>query len=313
MTTPGKEAIKWNQGAPSNVTVTTKTLSKPGVQPAILQLTTKVISAQFKGTTSVAKAKGTAVNGACISSGLGTFTVTGSGSSTFKWPFGTEHCFGEGPTRGWGPFRAPYRWLSPRDPSSTNDLTGGSPTEGIHMRKFAGLLFAMSLLIPVAMWAAPPAGSAAATPVCKTFRGTLVYSPALPKLTSSSKVNATVVTAGKIGGCVGGGVTSAITASKSKYLGNCSTLVGAKPGSSTSGSETIIWSNGKSSTAATTLTTLNAISTKGAHIKVHGKITKGQFPGLTFTITINATAPAGSCVSKGLSTINFVNITPFTK
>ena len=84
VTTPGKEVIKWNKGAPSNVTVTTKTLSAPGVQPAILQLTTKVISGQFKGTTSVAKAKGTAVKGACISAGLGTFTVTGTGSSTFK-------------------------------------------------------------------------------------------------------------------------------------------------------------------------------------------------------------------------------------
>ena len=84
VTTPGKEVIKWNKGAPSNVTVTTKTLSKPGVQPAILQLTTKVISGQFKGTTSIAKAKGTAAKGACLSSTLGTFTVTGTGSSTFK-------------------------------------------------------------------------------------------------------------------------------------------------------------------------------------------------------------------------------------
>jgi hypothetical protein len=84
VTTPGKEVIKWNKGAPSNVTVTTKTLSKPGVQPAILQLTTKVISGQFKGTTSVAKAKGVAAKGACISSTLGTFTVTGTGASTFK-------------------------------------------------------------------------------------------------------------------------------------------------------------------------------------------------------------------------------------
>jgi hypothetical protein len=46
---------------------------------------------------------------------------------------------------------------------------------------------------------------------------------------------------------------------------------------------------------------------------VQGKITKGQFPGLTFTVTVNATAPAGSCVSTGLSTINFVNIGGFTK
>jgi hypothetical protein len=84
VTTPGKEVIKWNKGAPSNVTVSTKALSKPGVQPAILQLTTKITSGQFKGTTSVAKVKGTAASGACISTGLGSFTVTGSGSSTFK-------------------------------------------------------------------------------------------------------------------------------------------------------------------------------------------------------------------------------------
>ena len=181
------------------------------------------------------------------------------------------------------------------------------------MRKFAGLLFALSLLIPVAMWAATPAGSAAATPVCKTFKGTLKYSPALPKLNTPTKVNSTVVTAGKIGGCTGGGVTSALAASKTKYVGNCNTLVGAKPGSKTTGTESIVWSNGKSSTASTTLTTLTAVSANGAHVKVQGKVNKGQFVGLTFTVTINATAPAGSCISKGLSTINFVNIGPFTK
>ena len=181
------------------------------------------------------------------------------------------------------------------------------------MRRSAGLLLALSLLLPVAALSAAPAGSAAATPVCKTFTGTLVYSPALPKLSSPTKVNSTVVTAGKIGGCTGGGVTSGLAASKSKYLGNCTTLVGAKPGSKTTGTETIVWSNGKSSTASTTLTTLNAISAKGAHIKVQGKITKGQFVGLTFTVTVNATAPAGSCIATGLSTINFVNIGSFTK
>jgi hypothetical protein len=181
------------------------------------------------------------------------------------------------------------------------------------MRRSLRLLLALSLFLPAVALTAGPAGSASTTPVCTTFKGTLVYSPALPKLGATNTVNATVVTAGKIGGCAGGGVTSAITASKSKYVGNCQTLLGAKVGSKTTGSETIVWSNGKSSTASTTLTSLNMASAKGAHIKVTGKITKGQFPGLTFTITVNATAPAGSCVSKGLSTINFVNITGFTK
>ena len=181
------------------------------------------------------------------------------------------------------------------------------------MRKPAMSLFAVSLLVAATALVASPAGSAAATPVCKTFKGTLTYSPALPKLNSPAKVNSTVVTAGKIGGCVGGGVTSAITASKGKYFGNCTTLVSAKVGTKTTGSETILWSNGKSSTASTTLTSLGKPTATGTPIKVQAKITKGQFLGLTSTITIAASASSTACISTGLSTINFVNTTPFTK
>jgi hypothetical protein len=180
------------------------------------------------------------------------------------------------------------------------------------MRKAAGLLMAVSLL-GVGVLAATPAGSAAATPVCKTFKGSLTYSPALPKLSSTAKVKATVVTTGKIGGCVGGGVTSAVTASKSTYLGNCTTLVSAKVGSKTVGTETLVWSNGKSSTGSTTLTALAKAAATGTHIKVQTKITKGQFLGMTSTVTINATTPAGACISAGLSKINFVNVGGFTK
>jgi|HubBroStandDraft_6_1064221.scaffolds.fasta_scaffold487018_2 hypothetical protein len=77
-------SIKWSNGQTSTTTVTSTALSKPGVQPAVILLTTKVTKGLFAGTTASGKVLGTSVKGACISTGLGTFKLTGTGPTVFK-------------------------------------------------------------------------------------------------------------------------------------------------------------------------------------------------------------------------------------
>src|ERR1700722_6058813 len=132
------------------------------------------------------------------------------------------------------------------------------------MRKALGLLFTMSLLIPVGVLAGAPAGAAAAKgPTCKTFTATLTTSPPLPIITSSAKVNATVKTTGKLGGCSGGpvaGVTSAVITASYKYNGNCATLLTGKGGKTTPGPSTLTWSNKKTSSTLTTTTIVGKVT-----------------------------------------------------
>jgi len=74
----------WSNHQTSTALTTTKALSKPGVQPAVIQLTTKITSGLFAGTTSTGKVLGTAAKGACITTTLGAFNLKGTGSTTFK-------------------------------------------------------------------------------------------------------------------------------------------------------------------------------------------------------------------------------------
>jgi len=179
------------------------------------------------------------------------------------------------------------------------------------MRKAAGLLVACSLLVPVGAMVAGSAGAAAsATTSCKALSGKEVYSPALPKLGTSTKVTSTVTTASKLTGCVGGGVTSANVASKSTYIGNCTTFL-AGFGKPTLGTAKITWNTGKTSTVATTLTSITKAGVNPALAKLVSKFTTGLFAGHTSTVTIKATAATGSCTKVGLAGFTFVNSGPF--
>jgi hypothetical protein len=175
---------------------------------------------------------------------------------------------------------------------------GGGLREGKSMRKGAGLLFAMALLIPVGVMAANPVGAAAPKgPTCKTFLANVVTTPGLPKIGLSTKVNATVKTTGKIGGCTTMGVTGATISGSYKYNGNCTTLLSGKGGKVTPGPSSLAWSNHTTSTTLTTLTLVSKPTANPLVLKLVTKITKGEFVGATSTGTVKATSPKGSCTT----------------
>ncbi len=174
------------------------------------------------------------------------------------------------------------------------------------MRKAAGLLVACSLLVPVGAIVAGSAGAATATTSCKTLTGKEVYSPALPDLKSKLVVTSTVTTNSKLGGCVGGGVTSATVTSKSTYKGNCTTFL-AGFGKPTLGTAKITWNTGKTSTVATTLTSITKAGVNPALAKLVSKFTAGLFVGHTSSVEIKATAATGACIKIGLAGFTFVN------
>jgi hypothetical protein len=182
------------------------------------------------------------------------------------------------------------------------------------MRKAAGLLFAMSLLIPIGVIAAGPAGSAAAKgPTCKTFTAAVTLSPSLPKVGSSAIVTATVHTNGKIGGCTGGpvaGVTGGVVATVYKYKGNCTTLVTGKGGTTILGTSSITWSNKKVSTIATTTLQTSKTGATPIILKLTTKVSKGQYAGTTDITTVKETAPAGTCQTTGASKATLTGFGP---
>jgi hypothetical protein len=181
------------------------------------------------------------------------------------------------------------------------------------MRKAAGVLAALSLLIPAGILVTSPASAATATTKCKKLKGTQHYNPALPKLGSTQQVNSKTTATATISGCVGGGVTSGKVVTKpGKYHGNCQTLLSTKKGTVTKGAATITWNNHKTSSVTTTLTSLSAPGTAKPKLKLVTKFVKGLFAGHSSSTTITASAPSGSCTSKPLSLFNFVNTAPIT-
>jgi hypothetical protein len=181
------------------------------------------------------------------------------------------------------------------------------------MRKAAGVLAALSLMIPAGILVTSPAVAATATTKCKKLAGVQHFNPALPKLGSTQQVTSKTTATATISGCVGGGVTGGkVVTTPGKYHGNCQTLVFAKKGTVTKGTAKITWSNKRTSNVATTLTSLSSPGTASPKLKLVTKFVKGLFVGHTSTTTITASAPKGSCTSKGLSLFNFVNTAPIT-
>jgi hypothetical protein len=181
------------------------------------------------------------------------------------------------------------------------------------MRKAAGMLAALSLVIPAGILVTAPAGAATPTTKCKKLVGVQHFNPALPKIGSTQQVTSKTTATATISGCVGGGVTSGkVVTTPGKYHGNCQTLVFAKKGTVTKGTAKITWNNKKTSNVATTLTSLSAPGTASPKLKLVTKFVKGLFAGHTSTTTITATAPKGSCTSTGLKQFNFKNTSPIT-
>ncbi|HTD49990.1 MAG TPA: hypothetical protein VK771_05285 [Acidimicrobiia bacterium] len=169
------------------------------------------------------------------------------------------------------------------------------------MRKGLGLLFAVSLFIPVGIWAAAPAGSAVKGPTCTTFSAKGTYAPPLPKIGVATLINSVNKSTATLGGCTGGGVTGATIVSSFKYKGNCSTFAGlSKGGVVSSPSTKFTWSNGKTSSALVTTKALSKPGVQPAVIQLTTKITSGLFAGTTSVGKALGTAAKGACISTTL-------------
>jgi hypothetical protein len=177
------------------------------------------------------------------------------------------------------------------------------------MRKTFGVFLAVATLLSMVAIAAP-AGAAGGTS-CASAAGKATFTPPLPPVSSKTLVKGTFTAVGTLGKCKGGGVTSAHTSFKSvvgKTGSNClSIATPAKAGTHTAtGSGTITWNTGKTSSVTWTL---DPVKGKPATTqKLSGKITKGQFVGLKTSITTVYKIPAGQCVSKPLSFVNYTNL-----
>ena len=177
------------------------------------------------------------------------------------------------------------------------------------MRSKVGILFATAMVLPIGLSAAP--ADAVGGTVCKTASGTATFAPALPPVSSAVKNKPTVtIKNGKLGGCVGGAVTSATLTATLKFgnASNCkSLLAGAATG--TKGTEKLAWNNKQTSTVALTLT---GVPKKPTQTKATGTVTLGLFKGSKQSGTLSYSIPTGGCASKPLSTVTF-KVLPATK
>ena len=168
--------------------------------------------------------------------------------------------------------------------------------------KFAGVLLASAMLLSVGL-VASPAGAVAGT-VCKTASGTATFSPALPAVSSTVKNKPTVtIKNGKIGGCVGGGITGGTLTATLKFglASNCKSLL-AGGATNTKGTEKITWNTKATSTVTLSLV---GVAKKPTNINATGPVTLGLFKGEKQAGTLAFTLPTGACTSKPLSTVTF--------
>jgi hypothetical protein len=174
--------------------------------------------------------------------------------------------------------------------------------------RVAGVLFAAAMVLPVGLIASP-AGAVGGTS-CKTATGSATFTPALPKLGNKTMVLSTVkATGAKIGGCVGGGVTSATASITAKFAkpGNCTTLATAKTANPTNGTGTWTWNTKKTSTIALTLT--GGTGKNATHAALAGTVTAGVFKGSKLSGTVIYAIPAGACQKVALTKVTFKQLT----
>jgi len=174
------------------------------------------------------------------------------------------------------------------------------------MRRGLGLLFAISLVLPIGVMTAGPAAASPLPPKCKTFTGTETWSKPLPKLGSSTKVSGKVTLKATLGGCTGvAGITKGTVNATTPYKNqNCTTTVqSSQKGSKSTGK--IVWNNSKTSTTANTLTLQSPVGKSPAIFKLVSKFTAGVGVGHTTTSTISVTLNSGACTSTSLKSAKF--------
>lgn len=130
-----------------------------------------------------------------------------------------------------------------------------------------------------------------------------------PGLTTSSVAHKTVLN-GKLTACTGsGGVKAGTFSGKVSGTGSCLTLL-KKDTVVGKGTETIKWSNGKTSTASIKLTSGGAQGAKGV-FNLTGKITKGLFAGKAVSGSFLGT-PKFTGTGAPCSSTNPINKLTFT-
>ena len=166
------------------------------------------------------------------------------------------------------------------------------------MRKSFGLLLAVTMLLPLGMIAASPAGAATLL-TCTKLAGTATWSPPVsPTVIGLHNVSSSA----KLTGCTGtAGVTSGTTtfSSKGTTKEDCAILLASKASSTATAS--VKWSNGKTSIFAKL--TLTYAGNAGAE-KIVGKVTGGTetaFVGKTSTLVSQFVPVGGGCLTKGVS------------
>jgi hypothetical protein len=177
------------------------------------------------------------------------------------------------------------------------------------MRKGLGLLFALSLFLPIGVLTAGSAGAAnTVAPKCKLFSGTQTYTPGLPPTKSSTLVKPVTKTVAALTGCSGGGITKGTVngSQKAKVGTNCKKLfadaAAHKPAPATVA--TVKWSNGQTSTTSSVLT-VTGVSGNALKATLVSKTTAGLGKGHTATIQVTATPNKGWCSTAPLSKVTF--------
>ena len=163
------------------------------------------------------------------------------------------------------------------------------------MRKTGGVLLAMAMVLPIAVIASAPAGSATTGLTCTKLGGAVTWSPAVPAAPKTGK--SAITLKGTLSGCTGtpkvvSGVI-ALPVIKTAPASNC-TLLLTKPPKITQTGGSITWATTKTKS---TLGLLTLTPAGPALYKATAKVTKGQFVGKTLTM-IGAFTPNGCPLSK---------------
>ena len=154
-----------------------------------------------------------------------------------------------------------------------------------------------SMLLPIAR-----AGASGGT-VCKTERGTITFSPTLPKEGSGKTLNSTAYWKGTFGGCNNRVTGGTYTGTEKLGKVNCITTIG-KTGTAT---EKITW---KPASAGTSIIRFSGApsATGGTYA---GVVTTGRFKGTSVSLheVWAKLLPSGACGTTGLKAINLKQAT----
>jgi hypothetical protein len=169
------------------------------------------------------------------------------------------------------------------------------------MKSFVRFTMAITLLAPIAVMTAAPAGAAAAL-TCTTQVGAATIKPGI----TVKPTNVTISVKETLSKCTGSGITSGTeVASILSKAATCSGLAkkGTKTGPFTG---TITWSNKK--TSSITLTTVS----NGLSAAATGTVKAGLFVGQKIATTIVYALSKGNCVKTPLTGLSIKGTKPFT-